>query len=153
MVSTHSVSSNAQSQASGLSRHSSDHRHADTNATNNPETDDDNANGRRQSSSDDTPRPTPLPQPRHLGNTTHDTNNNVLGHTSSASDFFSSSKRLAIFGHSDKGPSQRHAHNEASSNVAAMHTIPSSLLVGRDVAGDSSKVLSYLLHSACPYHL
>jgi hypothetical protein len=137
MISSHSGTSNpqAQAQTSGLPRPSNDNRQGDNlnSAANNdrPSLDEGGTEQRRRSSSDATPRPTPAPHPRHLGNVTHDTNSNVLGHTTSASDF---SKRLALFSGGDKGTLSQNRHLQSD-------TVP--LLSGRDTANEMTKVLLF----------
>jgi hypothetical protein len=144
MISSHSGTSNpqAQAQTSGLPRPSNDHRQGDNvnSAANNdrPSLDEGGTEQRRRSSSDATPRPTPAPHPRHLGTVTHDTNSNVLGHTTSASDFFNSSKR-ALFSGGDKGTLSQNRHLQSDT----VHSIP--LLSGRETANEMTKVLLFLV--------
>jgi hypothetical protein len=120
-------------QLSGQTRqsHDRDHNNGDSSGSRSSSPtwrDESGSELRGRTSTDATPRPTPS-HPRNLGSVaTHDTNTNILGNTSSASDFFSPSRRLALFGGGgDKGSSSHshHQHNSSASNIATArgHTI------------------------------
>jgi hypothetical protein len=96
--------------------------------------DDSGSDQRGRTSTDATPRPTPS-HPRNLGSVAaHDTNSNILGSSSSAADFFSPSRRLALFGHGgggDKGSSSHshHQHNSSTSSLATARGHAAALLL------------------------